>query len=196
MAVSARSAAGWRIGLGLAAALALVYAYSIHTLLPSGVAGSRLTAATGGVSASAANNVPNSAVVAIANQLGGLQGRSPELVVTPSSTGTGYDVSATVDLGDSANTSSATWTPEVKHDVPVYFQGVFSSGQPVEQAQVYFTVGGQIVAGAAIGRASYEALTASASTGAGWLSTLSSLPAITGEGANDRWFEIANTTGG
>ncbi|WDL97327.1 hypothetical protein [Alicyclobacillus sp. ALC3] len=195
MAVSARSAVGWRIGLGLATVLALVYAYSVHKLLPSGAAGS-LPSATIGVSTAAATNVPNAAVVAIADQLGGLQGRSPELVVTPSATGTGYDVSATVDLGDSANTSSATWRPEVKHDVPVYFQGVFASGQPVEQAQVYFTVGGQIVAGAALGKASYQALTASAATGGGWLSTLSSLPAITGEGVNDRWFEIASTTAG
>lgn len=194
MVVNTRSALGWRVGVSLTLALAFAYGYSIHQLLPAGAAGSTQTSA--GVSTSAADNVPSTAVAAIARSLGGLQGRSPELVVTPSATGSGYDVSATVDVGDSARTPAATWKTEVEHDVTEYFQGVYGSGQPIMQAQVYFTVGGQIVAGAALGKASYKALTASASTGTGWLSTLSSLPAITGEGTNDRWFEVVNSAQG
>lgn len=186
---------GWRLGLSLVAVFCIAYALIAARLIPTdGTQGKTLLPESMSTASftSGGGNVPDSAVRAIASQLGQLRGSNPELVVAPAMTGSSYDVSATVDVGEDASVPASAWTATVKHDVPVYFAGVFGSGQPIEQAEVYFTVGGQIVAGAALGKSSYKALVAStAAGGSGWLATLSSLPAVTGQGAGNRWFEIA-----
>jgi hypothetical protein len=192
----------WRVGAAMVVVLGAAYAIldtrlmqgdpSIAAWVSSGEF-SLATAVQSAFQSTSAGNVPDAAVAAITNHVGQVQGLN-ELVVTPADTGQGYDVSATVDLGENPAVSYAAWSKTVKQDVPAYFQDVFGSGQPVQEAEVYFLLDGNLVAGAALGASAYQALGTEVSTSgasqSAWVSTLASEPVVEDAGPNTRWFEL------
>ncbi|MCF8564819.1 hypothetical protein LLE49_08760 [Alicyclobacillus tolerans] len=149
------------------------------------------TAAGGTTQGTSVGDVSNQVVADIAKQLGVVGGLN-DLVVLPVSGGQSYMVSATVDLADHS-LSTAQWNAMVKKDVPVFFAGAFKAGSSIEDAQVYFMVNGQIVAGAGLGKSAYQALSSEVSTGqSGFDAMLSSAPMVTTQGASQRWFQVSS----
>jgi len=153
-------------------------------------AGDSVTASpASAASVKVAGNVPEAIVQGIANQLGTVSGLD-ELVVMSAVNGAGYTVSATVDLGQNTSENASVWRTSVQSDVSRYFQGVFAKQLNVENAQVYFTLGGNVVAGAGLGTSAYQTLTTSVSTTSESMSqAIAQLPVVSQDGANDSWFE-------
>lgn len=192
---------GWRLGVTLVTAFAVLYAIvdgSTQEPVPgvNSSTGASQTLEQNILSAfqvTTSGDVPSSVETAVVSRLQNVKGAN-ELVVTPSSSGAGYDVSATVDLGDDENISYGTWAAMVKQDLPSYFEGVFGSGQPIQQADVYFLLDGQIVAGAALGATAYQTIdSATSANGSNWVTAMAGLPVDTTEGPNARWFEMEPT---
>lgn len=137
-------------------------------------------------------DVPDATVQKVASSVSDVVGLN-ELVVLPSADGKGVTVSAMVDLGDHSAPRS-TWLPQVRRAVQQYLYGVYQSGAVVENAQVYFTQNGEIVAGAGLGKQAYLSMAAEASTGqSNFVQTLESQPTVTNEGTKDSWFETQTT---
>lgn len=137
-------------------------------------------------------DVPDPVVSAIVNRLGNVTGLN-DMVVLPDQAVNAYTVSAMVDLGDVSAASIAPWNPTVDKDVDQYFQDVFTGTPQVNEAEIYFTQNGQVVASAGLGRQTYEQLTTTADTASGGLaSVLASMPVASGGDLNNHWFQVAD----
>lgn len=134
-------------------------------------------------------DVPDAAVQGVVSHLGKVPGVD-QLVVLPDAAG-GYDVSATVNLGYNSLMTPADWIGTVRRDVGYYFEGVYSSGQPIADAQLYFLLDGQAVAGAGLGSAAWHSLSAEALARTGSVARqLQTMSVNTAPGPDDRWFEV------
>lgn len=189
----------WLVGLAMSAAWMGLYGVLTarlwtYTLQPQSAHADTASSSIGSLSAlsmSASTDVPDSVVKAIAEDTGVVPGLE-DLVVLGSATGTGYVVSATVDLGYGSSPPS-NWQSQVERDVMAYFQGVYGSGKPVSSAELYFLQDGQIIAGAGLGVDVYHKLSPAAfSTGQGFVQDLKSQPMVAGDSPDDSWFEEAS----
>lgn len=138
-------------------------------------------------------DVSNAVVSAIAARLQSVSGLD-ELVVEPSSSSAGYTVSAEVDLGPNPNESKLSWSPKVASAAEAYFTNLFSGSEKIVNAQVYFILGGQVVASAGLGQAVYQHMEVSTSTMSdmSFVAILSHQPTMTSGGMKDSWFEEAS----
>ncbi|SFU76000.1 hypothetical protein [Alicyclobacillus macrosporangiidus] len=147
--------------------------------------------ALGSPAATAGMDVPDTVVQAVARSLAPVSGLD-ELVVLPNVSG-GYTVSAQVELGIDASAAAAAES-QMANLAQSYFQRVYSAGEDIVDAQVYFMAGGQLVGGADLGRDAYQKLDVSATTAPGaFLQAVQSLPVRTGEGADDSWAQFVTT---
>jgi hypothetical protein len=134
-------------------------------------------------------DVSDKVVQQLATSLSNIVSNDDELAVLPMTGGTGYTVSTTISVDDVP--SSQDWRQAVSQDITQYFTDIYGQSQPVENAQVYFTKDGQIVAGAGLGKQVYGQLVATASTdGGGFVQSLQAQPVRTQQGAMDSWVEI------
>lgn len=154
---------------------------------PTGL--SSLAALGNGTSLPGTQDVSNVVVKKITDSLQGVSGLD-ELVVLPAQSGSGVTVSAMVDLGNHSMPQTQ-WSPVVKSDVQSYFNGVYQSGETVQNAQIYFTVNQKVVAGAGLGPSAYQKLSAETATGGpGFIQELASAPMVTNQSTSDTWFQM------
>ncbi|MCL6445525.1 MAG: hypothetical protein K6T83_19065 [Alicyclobacillus sp.] len=175
------------------AGLAAIYGLLVGgwNIQPSQLAFAHFDADLAWAYSNAQGNVPDAVVRHIADGVGAVPG--VELVVLPSSRGDGYVVFATVDLGTNPAGPPAEWSTVVKRDMNTFFRGIYTSGEPVEDAAVYFMIGQQTVAGAGLGRTSFEQLASAASTNTGGLvAALIQAPQRTVGGPEDQWIQVAS----
>jgi len=140
------------------------------------------------VKVQADTSVSDLTVATIVNSVAKVPGID-ELVVLPSSDGTGYVVSATVNLANNLQLSSSTVYLAEQNDVQTFYQRLYGNLEDVEDAKVYFVMSGHIVGGAGLGRAAYKSLTTSTvASDAGFLDAMKSLPQSSQDGPQDDWF--------
>lgn len=101
-------------------------------------------------------DVPYSVQNGVMNTLSNVQ-QLDEVVVLGDPSQNGYDVSATVDLGD-APVLSANETAQIKADVDAFFKDLYTTRRDIKQAELFFLQNGQAVAGAGVGSDAYQKL--------------------------------------
>ena len=137
------------------------------------------------------NDVPENVVQKVTDSVSGVAGLD-EMVVLPAKGGSGYSVTAQIDLGSNV-VNSTDASDKIQTETSKYFTGIFSSKENVVNAEVYFLVNGQIVASAGLGKVAYGELTARTGTSPFDLTaSLQTMPMKTGAGAENSWFEIGN----
>ncbi|MFD1674644.1 hypothetical protein [Alicyclobacillus fodiniaquatilis] len=115
-----------------------------------------------------------------------------DMVVLPDGAGDGqFTVSAMVDL-DTGESDGQSVNQQVNAAVDAYYQDIYTSQQPVSQAELTFMQDGNIVGQAGLGKNAYEKL--AATTTAGNIATaLMHGTQVAGDSANAAWLEVENS---
>lgn len=115
-----------------------------------------------------------------------------DMVVLPDGAGDGqFTVSAMVDL-DTGESDGQSVNQQVNAAVDAYYQDIYTSQQPVSQAELTFMQDGNIVGQAGLGKNAYEKL--AATTTAGNIATaLMRGTQVAGDSANAAWLEVENS---
>lgn len=136
------------------------------------------------------NDISNAVVNQVTRSVSNVSGLNDIVVLPDTKPGT-YTVSAMVDLGDADENVPALWDRSVDDAVDTYFQDLFSNQFHVSEAEVYFTLDGNIVASAGLGADAYHEVATVADTGEGGLAAvLRSMHSDSTDDMNNHWLAL------
>ncbi|WAH35348.1 hypothetical protein [Alicyclobacillus dauci] len=127
----------------------------------------------------------------LTNHLGNVNGLN-DMVVLPDGKGQGqYVVSAIVDLSEATDgqTSNPGVTQEISALVDAYYRDIYSTNEPVSEAEITFMQGDSIVGSSGLGRDAYEKMATTTMNG-DLASTLVSSSPVQNDNSQDAWLEI------
>lgn len=170
----------------LSATLVFSVAYMCAAAWLSSAEGLHSEANGTNVSTAGALDVPPGMEQQLAKKIGAVVPQLDELFVFPAADNNGFTVSMTVDfIGDQAPSKQ-----QIKQDMNEIFPAAYSSGQPVEDVEVYFSFNGEIMAGAEMGDSAYHTLASATSSDGSLADALSHAKVVTTEGPNTSWMEV------
>lgn len=150
-----------------------------------------LATSTGVVSGKADVAPSNALVQRVTEAVGNLSGLD-DMAVLPDGIGDGgYLVSAIIELSDVANgnLSSANLTTVMKAMVDQYFKDVYAVSSNITQAELTFTIDGQLVGSAGLGKDAFQSM-ATSTMHEDIASALLNGPTRDNGNANEMWMQI------
>jgi hypothetical protein len=115
-----------------------------------------------------------------------------EVVILPMNHSSGYQVTATVNLGYPSDFDPVLAKPLITKSADQFFQSIYSSHEPIVDAQIYYQSNGVTVAGAGLGRDAYRKLSEGVFHGGGEIVSAISTATDSASGSTeDEWFEIS-----
>jgi hypothetical protein len=137
-------------------------------------------------------DVPASVETDVMDRLTKVVNGLDEVVILPLAGERGYQVTATVDLGYPSDFDPVRAKPFITNCANQFFQSLYSSHQPIVDAEIYFQSNGVTVAGAGLGKNAYHRLSKGVDHSGGDIVTAMSTAVESESGsADDAWFAIS-----
>lgn len=185
----------WRFYLVAGAVCLGVFVWADGHLFAGNSSGHGAVEITEKTSAPATNGpdaaISNQAMQALAEKLGDVDGLNDLVVLPDGTSGHGFNVSATVDLGAQATAATSTQAA-IDKAVDTFYRDVYTSGQPISQAELTFTNDNLIVASSGLGKTAYEQLASSTMNG-DLAAALAEAKPVDESSSAEEWLEMKST---